>query len=306
MDPSIIFMGSPEFALPSLRRLAEQYPIAGVVTQPDRPAGRGNVLTPPPVKSLAEQLHLPVIQPVRLREPAAWQQLVEWEPDLIVVAAFGQILRQEILNLPRFGCINVHGSMLPRWRGAAPIQAAILHGDAQTGISIMKMEAGVDTGPILSQKALPIEAGDTSGTLSQRMAPLGADLLLETLPGYLSGTLALAVQDESQATYAPMLRKEDGLLDFQQPAKALERRVRACHPWPGAYTLWKGQILKIHRAHVVTGKTAVPGSHVIIDDLPAIASIDGLLVLDELQPAGKKVMPGRIYLNGVHDWLAPV
>jgi len=301
MNIRTVFMGSPEFAIPSLRKLAAAYPVVGVVTQPDREAGRGRVLTPPPVKTAAEALGIPVIQPTRLREPAAFQQLLDWAPDLIVVAAFGQILRPAVLDLPRFGCINVHGSLLPRWRGAAPIQAAILAGDRETGVTIMKMDPGIDTGPQLSQRSLPITAEDTGETLGVRMADLGADLLLETLPAYLSGRLQPQPQPEEGATYAGMLKKEDGLLDFSLPAEVLERRVRGLIPWPGAFMDWQGQPLKIHRAHTAPGN-ARPGETCTHQGLPAVGSGTGLLVLDEVQPAGKKPQPGKVFLNGARTW----
>ncbi len=297
-------MGSPEFAVPSLRLLAEKYPVVGVVTQPDRPAGRGRVLTPPPIKLLAEELNLPVIQPERLRRPEAMQALRDWAPELIVVAAFGQILRPDVLDLPHYGCINVHGSLLPRWRGAAPIHAALLHGDQQTGITIMRMDPGVDTGPMLSQGSLPILADDTSGSLIPRMAELGARLLLETLPGYLSGEIKPQPQDESLATYAPMLKKEDGLLDFSRPAQELANKVRAFNPWPGASMLWQGEPLKIQRAAARQAGTAgvSPGEACISQGLPAVGTTDGLLVLIEVQPAGKKSMPGKVFLQGARGW----
>jgi methionyl-tRNA formyltransferase len=304
MFPRTVFMGSPEFAVPSLRLLAAQYPVVGVVTQPDRPAGRGRVLTPPPVKLLAEELGLPTIQPERLRRPEAMQQLRDWAPELVVVAAFGQILRSEVLDLPRYGCINVHGSLLPRWRGAAPIQAAILHGDRETGITIMRMDPGIDTGPMLSQAALPILPEDTAGTVIPRMAELGSTLLIETLPGFLSGSIQPQVQDDSLATYAPMLKKEDGLLDFSRPAAELANRVRAFNPWPGAYMLRQGETLKIHHAAVFqAGDTQHPvGQAVIAQGLPAVVTADGWLVLLEIQPAGKKPMPGKVYLQGARGW----
>lgn len=298
----IVFMGSPEFALPTLRALTQHYEVVGVVTQPDRPAGRGRSLLPPPVKVMAQEFGIPVIQPERLREPAAMQQLREWQPDLIVVAAFGQILRSEVLELPPFGCINVHASLLPRWRGAAPIQAAILHGDTHTGVTIMLMDSGLDTGPILSQRSIPILPDDTAGSLSQRLAHLGAELLLETLPPYLNGDLRAQPQDERLATYARLLKKEDGLLDFSQSAIELERRVRAFNPWPGAYMLWQGQVLKIHRARVVEDIHALPGQRVTYQNLPAMGCARGLLVLDKVQPAGKKSMPGGDFLRGARDW----
>ena len=302
MTTKIVFMGSPDFSIPALRALAEVYPIVGVVTQPDRPAGRGRVLTPPPVKRLALELGLPLIQPERLRQPEAMAQLQAWAPDVIVVAAFGQILRPAVLELPRFGCVNVHASLLPRWRGAAPIQAALLNGDAETGITIMRMDAGVDTGPTLSQRALPIQPDDNAGSLSERLAALGGELLLETLPAYLSGELAPQPQEDAGATYAPMLNKADGQLDFSQPAEALARRVRAFNPWPGAFTIWQGQMLKIQRAHAVPTPCAVPGQTVIYQGLPAFCTSDGLLALDELQPAGKKPQPGKAFLQGARGW----
>ena len=305
----IVFMGSPEFSLPTLRALAANYRVAGVVTQPDRPAGRGQTLTQPPVKALASELGLPVIQPNRLKEPAAMEQLRQWEPDLIVVAAFGQILRKEVLDLPPHGCINVHGSLLPRWRGAAPIQAAILAGDEKTGITIMVMDPGLDTGPMLSQRALPILPEDTAGTLSARMAEAGAQLLIETMPAYLSGKLQPQPQESDRMTYAPQLKKEDGELKFTETAVQLVRRVRAFSPWPGTYTTWQGQPLKVHRAHaiqpVVSNQplaASPPGSFLVYQGLPAIACAEGLLVLDELQPAGKKTMPGKVFLQGARSW----
>jgi methionyl-tRNA formyltransferase len=306
-----VFMGSPEFALPTLRILAERMPVVGVVTQPDRPAGRGRILTPPPVKVLAEELGLPLIQPRRLREAEATQQLLDWKPELIIVAAFGQILRDEILELPTYGCVNLHASLLPRWRGAAPIHAAILYGDTQSGVTIMRMDAGIDTGPILSQKAVPILPDDTTASLGERLGQLGAELLAQTLPDYLAGKIKPMAQEEytgQEPTYAPMLKKEDGLLDFTQGAEDLERRVRAFTPWPGAYTFWQGQNLKIIKAHAVnppppfSGDFNVPGKPVVYQGLPAIITSKGIFVIDELQPAGKKPMAGKVFLLGAYGW----
>ncbi|MGE5123695.1 MAG: methionyl-tRNA formyltransferase [Acidobacteriaceae bacterium] len=302
MKVRLVFMGSPDFALPVLQQLIESYPVVGIVTQPDRPAGRGRLLTPPPVKVKAQQLGIQYIQPRRLSEPDAIQQISHWAPDLIVVAAFGQILRPAVLDLPKFGCINVHASLLPLWRGAAPIQAAILNGDAQTGISIMQMDPGVDTGPLLSQSALEISQDDTAGTLSEKLSHLGADLLIITLSAYLDGSLKPQPQNESLATYAPMIKKEDGLLDFEQPAEDLERQIRAFNPKPGAYTLWKGQILKIHRGHAVDQLIEPVGKRIIHQGLPAFTTGRGLLVADELQPAGKHVLTGKAFLQGARNW----
>jgi len=301
MTARVVFMGSPDFALPSLRALAASYDVVGVVTQPDRPAGRGKQLSAPPVKALAQELGLPLIQPRRLREPQAVEQLRAWAADVIVVAAFGKILRSEVLDLPKHGSINVHASLLPRWRGASPIVAAILNGDPETGITIMRMDAGLDTGPILSQRAIAIEANDTAGSLSAKLAPLGAELLIETLPDYLAGRLQPRPQPEAGVTLAPTLTKGEGGLDFSQSAAELERKVRAFNPWPGAFMLWKGTPLKVHKAHVGQGSGGA-GEHRVKDGLPALATPDGLLVLDEVQPAGKKVMSGSAFIIGVRDW----
>jgi methionyl-tRNA formyltransferase len=307
MNTRIVFMGSPDFALPALRGLAAQYQVSGVVTQPDRPAGRGQKLVPPPVKELAVALGIPCIQPEKVRSPEAMAQLAAWAPDLIVVAAFGQILRPNLLDLPRWGCVNVHASLLPRWRGAAPIQAAILHGDLETGITIMRMDPGMDTGPILSQRSLTISPQDTAGTLSERLAVLGADLLLETLPGYLEGTVAPQAQDSSQVTLAPLLKKEDGLLDFNRPAEALERQVRAMQPWPGAFMLWQGEPLKVLQAAVVRDRenpeqNRRPGQKTTARGFPAVQTPQDALALIQVQPAGKRPMPGDGFLRGARGW----
>jgi methionyl-tRNA formyltransferase len=297
MSIRVVFMGSPDFAVPSLKMLAEAYPIVGVVTQPDREAGRGRTLVAPPVKRAALELGLPVTQPEKLRSPEAMEQLQTWSPDLIVLAAFGQILRPAVLDLPRLGCVNVHGSLLPRWRGAAPIQAAILAGDRETGITIMKMDSGVDTGPILSQKSMPISDDDTAGSAFEKLSHLGAELLIETLPGYINGSIRPRPQPEQGATYAPMLKKEDGKLEFTRSADELARRVRAFNPWPGAFFNWHGAPMKVHAAHRVEGGVET-GKHLIYQKLPAIGTGNGLLVLDVVQPAGKKPMPGKAFLAG--------
>lgn len=305
MQYRIVFMGSPEFALPALKALAERYLLAGVVTQPDRPAGRGRALRPPPVKILAEQLAIPLIQPVRLKAPEALDQLHRWSPDLIVVAAYGQILRPEVLDLPPYGCLNVHASLLPRWRGAAPIQAAILHGDEQTGITIMRMHPGLDTGPVLTQRTTPIFPDDTAGSLSQRLSESGAELLVETLPAYFDGSIKPLPQDDTLATYAPTLKREQGALDPTHTAEELSRQVRAFNPWPGTYLHWRGDKLKVHRASPVgNDPSSEPGRTTTYADLPAIHTSRGLLLLEEVQPAGKRAMPGKAFLLGARGWEA--
>jgi methionyl-tRNA formyltransferase len=297
----IVFMGSPGFAVPALRALASHYEVVGVVTQPDRESGRGRSLKSPPVKTLALELGLDVIQPEKLRAPEAMDQLHLWNPELIVVAAFGQILKPDVLTLPPHGCINIHASLLPRWRGAAPIQAAILAGDSQTGVTIMKMDQGVDTGALIEQRILRIEEWDTTGSLSEKLSHLGADLLIETLPRYLSGELKPHVQDEALATYAPMLKKEDGLLDFAKPVEELVRRVRAFNPWPGTYFEWGGGMLKVHLAHAEKGN-ASEGQRLVYQGQPAVGARGGLLILDQVQPAAKKIMSGKAFLSGTRNW----
>jgi methionyl-tRNA formyltransferase len=294
-------MGSPDFALPTLRALAGGYDVVGVVTQPDRVSGRGRERKPPPVKTLALELGIPVMQPEKLRLPEAMEQLRGWAPELIVVAAFGQILKRDVLELPRYGCINVHASLLPRWRGAAPIHAAILHGDEETGVTIMQMDAGLDTGPMLSQRSIRLTREDTAGSVIDRLSTLGADLLTETLPDYLSGKLTPVPQPEEGVTYASMLKKEEGQLDFNRDVQELERRVRAFNPWPGAFMEFDGALLKVHRARVGAGEASM-GQRLIHQNQPAIAAQGGILILEEVQPAGKKSMSGKSFLAGARNW----
>jgi len=305
MTIRVVFMGSPDFALPSLSALAtaQNYQLVGVITQPDRASGRGRELKAPPVKTLALELKIPIMQPEKLRAPESMRQLQEWNPDLIVVAAFGQILKKDVLDMPRYGCINVHASLLPRWRGAAPINAAILHGDQEIGVTIMQMDVGLDTGPMLAMKSIRVRPDDTAGSVLQTLSTLGADLLTETLPEYFSGNIQPVSQPTEGATYAPMLKKEDGLLDFTHTAVDLERRVRAMNPWPGAWFTWNGTPLKVLRASTSgEDKGLVSGARLTVEGRPALQSAEGLLILDEVQPAGKKVMSGKSFLAGARDW----
>ncbi len=298
----VVFLGSPEFALPALEALASRYTLVGVLTQPDRPAGRGRTLASPPVKLAALRLGVPVLQPPRLRAPEATGALAEMHPDLIVVTAYGQILRAEVLELPPHGCINVHASLLPRWRGASPVPAAIRAGDSETGITIMQMDAGMDTGGILAQASLPVDTADTGASLTARLAPLGASLLLETLPGYLRGDLIPAAQDESRATLAPLLKKEDGRLDFFLSAVELERQVRAYDPWPGTFLEWDGRRLAVLRARVSDAPGPAIGAVTRRGTFPAIGTARGLLVLDLVQPAGRQPVSGDAFLRGTPDF----
>jgi len=301
MKIRVVFMGSPDFALPSLLALDTAFDVVGVVTQPDRPAGRGRRLYPPDVKVLAEQLGLPIIQPKTLKARDALDQLEAWNPDVIVVAAFGQILRDEVLTLPKSGCVNVHASLLPRWRGAAPVQAALLQ-DEVTGVTIMKMDQGLDTGPIISQKKVAIPESMTASGLFDQLAQVGADLLIDTLPRYISGELIPIEQDESRATYAPRLKKEDGKLDFSQPALILARQVRAYDPWPGTFHFIADTRLKILQAHAVKFPDAVPEKRYVYEDKPAFGTAEGILVLDEVQLEGKNAVWGEEFLRGAKQW----
>ena len=303
MNERIVFMGSPEFAIPSMEALHEKFGLVAVVTQPDRPAGRGRNLAPCAVKKRALELGLPVFQPVSLKKLSAVNELAQFKPDLIVVAAFGQILPKMMLELPGKGCINVHASLLPRWRGASPIQAAIAAGDVETGVTIMLMNEGLDTGPILAQRGVPIRPGTNAEELSQQLAFLGAQTLVEVLPSFLSGMLAPLPQDGTNQTYAPMLKKSEGELDFSLSALELDRKVRAFYPWPGTFFMLDGKRVKVLEAHVHDTFSAEIGEHYVINGLPAIGTSECFLVFDSLQPEGKKPMTGQAFLNGQPGWV---
>jgi methionyl-tRNA formyltransferase len=293
-------MGTPQFAVPSLVALCERYPVVGVVTQPDRPAGRGRTVTPSPVKSAALARGIAVYQPRSLRAAEAMDPLAEWQPEVIVVAAFGQILPPAVLTLPAHGCLNVHASLLPRYRGAAPIPAAILAADTVTGVTLMRMDEGMDTGPILAQAECAISPEDTTGSLTARLAEVGAQLLVEVLPGWLAGDVAERPQDGTLATYCRPLKKEAGLLDWGAPADRLDRQVRACHPWPGAYTTLRGQVLKIVRARPRPewAGEGQAGTVVLLPEGLGVATGLGLLELVEVQLAGKRPMAAGEFARG--------
>ena len=294
-------MGTPEFALPSLKMLCARYPVVGVVTQPDRPAGRGRRLLASPVKQLALAEGILVFQPERLKQPEAVERVRDWLPDLIVVAAFGQILPPALLEIPRYGVLNVHASLLPRWRGAAPIQAAILAGDAVTGVTIMQLDAGLDTGPLLAKREVAIEPEETAGDLEERLAQLGAELLVEILPEYLAGNLHPQPQPQQGITMTRRLSKQAAALDWGRPAEELARQVRACAPQPGAYTLWGEQRLKIMQARALQDSgwpEAQPGTVFVWQNLPAVVTAEGALLLLQLQMAGKRPLNGAAFLRG--------
>jgi methionyl-tRNA formyltransferase len=298
-------MGTPDFAVPTLEALSRTHEVKGVVTQPDRPTGRGRRLSPPPVKHAALRLGLPVYQARTLNTPDALAQLTQWRPDVIVVAACGHILSSNLLELPPWGCVNVHASLLPRWRGAAPVAAAILAGDAVTGVTIMKMDEGIDTGPILAQREDAIRPSDTRVTLTRRLAGLGAQVLLETLPFYLAGDLAPQPQPEEGATYAPVLHKEDGRLEWTRSAVELERKVRAFTPWPGTFTMWQGRRLRILEATAVLARRGegVPGQVVDLQEGAGVVAGEGVLRLDQLQLAGKRPMDSLTFVRGQRDFV---
>jgi len=301
-------MGSDEFSVPSLLALHMAHQVVGVVTQPDRPSGRGRELTPNAVKTTAEALGLPLIQPLRVGAPDVLSQLREWTPDVIVVAAFGQILPRSILELPAMGCVNVHASLLPRWRGAAPVAHVILAGDEETGVTLIKMDEGVDTGSILAQESTTIEVDDTTETLRARLAELGAQLLVEVLPAYVDGDLTPRPQPGVGITYAPQLKKTDGEIDWSQPAEQVDRMVRAYTPWPSAYTFWQGRRLRVlETIPLLQWSGSAPPGTVLADEVsPVVATGDGAVWVTRLQMEGRKPMAADQFLRGQADLIGAV
>ena len=303
----IVFMGTPDFAVPCLQKLIETQRVVGVVTQPDRPAGRGQQLHPPPVKVVAEAAGIPVYQPDVLRRPESTAPIREWQPEAIVVAAFGQILRQHLLDLPPLGCLNVHASLLPRWRGAAPIQQALLSGDRETGVSLMKMEAGLDTGPVFVQQAIPIGPQETAGTLHDKLAALGATMLVDYLDEILSGRIPPTPQNNDLATYAPMIQKEQGQIDWQQDNQQLDRHVRAMSPWPGAFSYWQGKLLKVLAARPVADlASGRPGLVIQQQNEWFVRCGAGCLQLLSVQLEGKRPASGSDFGRGRPDFAGSV
>jgi methionyl-tRNA formyltransferase len=297
----VVFMGTPDFAVPSLQALVNHgYEVVSVITQPDKPVGRKQVLTPSPVKVAALELGLPVFQPERVRRESALEHIRSLEPDVCVTAAYGQILPQALLDIPRVGCLNVHASLLPRWRGAAPIHRAIIAGDVETGITIMEMVLELDAGPVVGMKRIPIEITDNVGTLHDKLARLGADLLLEVLPGYLDGTIVPQAQPQEGVTYAERIRREDEFIDWNTSVMAVYNQIRGLSPWPGATTFSGSAPIKIWDASLVSSPLPLsgssPGDVEVHDGRVCARCQDGWIELLTVQPAGKRKM-------GAGDWM---
>lgn len=298
----IIYMGTPDFAVPTLEALIQsKHEVIAVITQPDKPKGRGKAMQFPPVKEKALEYGIPVYQPVKVREPAFIEQMKEWEPDAIVVAAFGQLLPKAVLDLPRYGCINVHASLLPKYRGAAPIQWVIINGEKETGITTMFMDVGLDTGDMLKKTVIPIAEKETGESLHDKLAVLGGPLMLETLEELENGTAVRIKQEDEQSCYAKMLTKSLGNIDWSQPAIQIERLIRGLNAWPSAYTKWEDKTLKIWAADVVEGNKegAVAGEVVEKQKKALIVQTgEGQLSLKEVQLQGKKRMDIDAFLRG--------
>lgn len=294
-------MGTPEFAVPSLEALLKSDDqVVGIVTQPDRPKGRGQVLTPPPIKLIAQREGIPFLQPVKIKVPEFLTVLAAWKPDLIAVTAYGRILHRPILTLPPMGCVNVHGSLLPKYRGAAPVQWAMINGEAETGITTMLMDEGMDTGAMLLQESLPIIPEDTAGSLASRLAVLGGRLLVETIARLKVGTIMPQPQNHALATLAPPLKKEDGVIDWTMSASNIANRVRGLSPWPGAYTYIGSERWMVWSATQSSGKPdVVPGTIIEVTKQSIhVATGDGVLALREIQPSNSKRLTVAQYLAG--------
>jgi len=296
----LVFMGTPDFSVPSLQALAAAgHEIVLVVTQPDRPRGRKAEPAPPAVKVAAAALGLPVHQPERLTLPGALDPIRDARPEAAVVVAFGHILRPEALAIPPLGCVNAHASLLPKYRGAAPIAWAIINGERVSGVTTMLLDPGTDTGPMLLRREVVIDPDETAGTLHDKLAPVAAELLVETIAGLAAGKLSPTPQDNAQATVAPMLKKEDGRVDWTRPAEEIARRVRGLHPWPGSFTNLDGETLKVLRVRAEAGKRGAPGEVLNCDrDGILVAAGSGAVRLVEIQPPGKKAMNACAWLSG--------
>jgi methionyl-tRNA formyltransferase len=317
----IIYMGTPRFAVPALENLVANrapglvlpggYELVTVITRPDKPVGRGNEIVFSPAKQAALAHGIPVWQPGSLKRPETIEALAAYRADLFIVAAFGQILPQAVLDLPRYGTLNIHASLLPRYRGVSPISSAILQGESETGVTIMLIDAGIDTGPLLLKRSVPIAEHDTTGSLTEKLARAGAAALLEALPRWIEGTLTPQPQDEQQASYTRMVQKQDGQIDWHCPAAVLARQVRAYQPWPGAYTRWRGRLLKILAVHATPTarapaasetQSAHPGAVTLLkaggQTALLVSTGEGALVVERLQLEGKKAVSAEEFVRG--------
>ncbi len=310
---SLVFMGTPEFSAPILKLLVlSGYEVVSVYTQPDKPAGRGLKLAPSPVKATALSLGLTVVSPVTLKGEEAARKLAGLQPDVVVVSAYAKLLPESILRIPRYGCVNVHPSLLPRHRGASPIPAAILDGDKFTGVTIMLMDKGLDTGPILSKAQIPVLDSDTAGSLSVKLSLIAASLIVEVIPRWVRGEITPCPQDSEKATYSKPISKDSGEIDWMKPAGFLWREVRAYNPWPGSYTTWQGKKVKILEAVPLPSEKPEPAGKVMkYDSFPkdvafGIAARDGILGIRHLQLEGKKAMTSSEFLLGQREFIGSI
>lgn len=299
-----IFIGTPDFAVPALLSIINDsdFEMIAVITQPDKKIGRKQILTPPQVKTVAIKHNLPVWQPIKIKEIT--ENIAAAQPDVIIVAAYAQIIPESILAIPKYGCINIHGSLLPKYRGASCVQAAIMNGDEETGITIMKMDKNLDTGPILEQSSIKINDTDTAETVSEKLAGLGGEIIVPTVKSYIGGQIKPIPQDDKLSTYAPMLKKNDGIVDWRKTAVEIERFVRAMLPWPGAWTSWQGKKISIKKVKIInSGHEVQIGQIFSYEDAPAIKCSDESLVLELIQLEGKNETTGKDFLRGYKNFI---
>ncbi len=297
-------MGSSEYSLIILKKLLSKYPVSLITTQPDKAVGRGRKIEPALLKDFAVDSSIPVLQPGKINEAHYQNEIKSQSIDLIIVAAYGKILPKWLLEYPKYGCLNVHASLLPRWRGASPVQAAILNGDQSSGATIMRLDEGIDTGPILKSQIVSIDPEDTGKSLMIKIAHAGSEILVNTLPDYLAGKLQPQPQSEVGATFAGLIRKEDGHLDFNQPAEILERKVRAFNPWPVGFFKWDSSLLRVFKVKISNEKRLEKFQRGIYQKLPSIGTSTNDLILLEVQPSGKNIVDGKSFLNGARNWIS--
>ncbi|MEA3406872.1 MAG: methionyl-tRNA formyltransferase [Chloroflexota bacterium] len=305
----VVFLGTPHFGIPVLEALVKHHDVVGVVTQPDRVSGRGRQRHAPPVKRVAQEYDLQILQPADLRRDAETvRALRDMRADVFVIAAYGQMLRPEVLEIPPYGCIGVHASLLPKYRGAAPVAAAILHGEEETGVTLMLTDEGMDTGPIIARRSIPIVPDDTRETLTRKLSRLGAALLIETLPAWLAGDIEPREQDDDEATMAPLISKSDGAIDWEESAVQIDRQIRAFTPWPGSFCTCDGKNFKILRAHPLPDwcGEGEPGTVVEVEEGIGVVTGEGLLILEEVQLAGRRAMEVEQFCRGRRGFVESV